>query len=113
MVSPVNSHANATSRRKHLWEIDLRFAPGLPPGWERTLNYRQSVALLVSGFGCMVSGFGCMVSGFGNRDSGFGYLAHKKQPPPLGPPNGPRHIPTVGSEEGAVSFEHQRSPQLA
>ena len=26
-----------------------------------------------------------------------GCLAHKKQPPPLGPPWGPSHIPTVGS----------------
>ena len=25
-----------------------------------------------------------------------GYLAHKKQPPPLGPPKDPRHSPTVG-----------------
>ena len=33
MVSSVNSHTNATSKRWHLWEIDLRFAPGLPPGW--------------------------------------------------------------------------------
>ena len=29
-----------------------------------------------------------------------GYLAHKKQRPPLGPPKGPRHSPTVGSWEG-------------
>ena len=33
IVSLVNSHSNATSQRWHLWEIDLRFAPGLPPGW--------------------------------------------------------------------------------
>ena len=33
MVSPVNSHTNATRIGWHLWEIDLRFAPGLPPGW--------------------------------------------------------------------------------
>ena len=26
-----------------------------------------------------------------------GYLAHKKPPPPLGPPSGPTHSPTVGS----------------
>jgi len=26
-----------------------------------------------------------------------GYLAHKKPPPPLGPPYGPRRRPTVGS----------------
>ena len=28
MVSSVNSHTNATRIRWHLWEIDLRFAPG-------------------------------------------------------------------------------------
>jgi len=32
MVSLANSHSNATSWRQHLWKIDLRFAPGLPPG---------------------------------------------------------------------------------
>ena len=36
MVSLVSSHTNATSKRWHLWEIDLRFASGLPPGWFRT-----------------------------------------------------------------------------
>jgi len=34
-----------------------------------------------------------------------GYLAHKKQPPPLGPPYVPRHSPSVGSQGGAVSYE--------
>ena len=33
MVSLVNSRTNATSKRWHLWEIDLEIAPGLPPGW--------------------------------------------------------------------------------
>jgi len=33
MVYLVNSHTNATSQRQHLLEIDLRVAPGLPPGW--------------------------------------------------------------------------------
>ena len=33
MVYLVDSHTNATSERWHLWEIDSRFAPGLPPGW--------------------------------------------------------------------------------
>jgi len=33
MDSSVNSHTNATRIGWHLWEIDLRFAPGLPPGW--------------------------------------------------------------------------------
>ena len=31
----VNSHTNVTGIGWHLWEIDLRFASGLPPGWER------------------------------------------------------------------------------
>ena len=35
-----------------------------------------------------------------------GYLAHKKQPTPLGPPLEPRRGPTVGSYGGAVSYEH-------
>ena len=34
-----------------------------------------------------------------------GYLAHKKQQPPLGPPQGPRYSLTVGSLGGAVSYE--------
>ena len=34
-----------------------------------------------------------------------GNLAHKKQPTSLGPPQGPRHSPTVGSQVGAVSYE--------
>ena len=33
------------------------------------------------------------------------YLAHKKLPPPLGSPYGPRLRPTLGSQEGAVSSE--------
>jgi len=33
MVALVNSHTNATSIGWHLWEIDLRFSPGLSPGW--------------------------------------------------------------------------------
>ena len=34
-----------------------------------------------------------------------GYLAHKKHPPPLGPPQVPRHIATVGSYGEGVSYE--------
>jgi len=33
-----------------------------------------------------------------------GYLAHKKTPTPLGPPQDPRHRPTVGSYGVAVSY---------
>ena len=43
MFSPVNSHSNATSRRWHLWEVDLRFAPGLPPGWPGADSWRLQV----------------------------------------------------------------------
>ena len=42
MVSLVNSHTNATITRWHLWEIDLRFAPGLPPGWTRSRSPQAS-----------------------------------------------------------------------
>jgi len=28
-----NSHTNATRIGWHLWDVDLRFAPVLPPGW--------------------------------------------------------------------------------
>ena len=38
MVSLVKSHTNATRIGWHLWEIDLRFAPWLPPGWICVLN---------------------------------------------------------------------------
>jgi hypothetical protein len=34
-----------------------------------------------------------------------GYPAHKKQPPPLGPPYDPRYSPTGGSWEGGVSYD--------
>ena len=33
MVSLVNSYTNTTSKRRHLWEIDLRFALISTPGW--------------------------------------------------------------------------------
>ena len=35
MISLVNSYTNATRIGWHLWEIDVRFGPGLPPGWRR------------------------------------------------------------------------------
>ena len=43
MVSSVNSHTNATRIGWHLWKIDLRFAPGLPRGWERTHRSENDV----------------------------------------------------------------------
>ena len=48
MISLVNSHTNATRIGWHLWEIDLRFAPGLPPGWVvDLLRARSSSAALL------------------------------------------------------------------
>ena len=34
-----------------------------------------------------------------------GYLAHKKPPPPPGPPYGPSHMPTAGFQGEAFSYE--------
>ena len=50
MVSLINSHANATKIGWHLWEIDSRCAPGLPPGWLRVWD-----------LGCRLQGSGCGV----------------------------------------------------
>ena len=73
----------------------------------------QGAGFRVQGAGCRVQGAGCRVQGLGFRDDPCsreqvsmrcwarvplqGYLAHTKQPPPVGLPQGPRHIPTVGS----------------
>ena len=45
MVSLVNSHTHTTSIGWHLWEIDLRFAPGLAPGRGATFPHASSSAL--------------------------------------------------------------------
>ena len=39
MVHSVNSHTNATRVGWHLWEIGLRFAHGLPPGWSLAFQF--------------------------------------------------------------------------
>jgi len=46
MVSSVNSHTNATRIGWHMWEIVLRFAPGLPPEWtlRHALGWRTAQA---------------------------------------------------------------------
>jgi len=41
-----------------------------------------------------------------------GHLAHKKQPPFLGPPESPRHILTVGPR-GALFFYERGTPAQA
>ena len=55
--------------------------------------------LRVHGTGLVVSGGGISVDfkAFRSEEAVHGYFAHEKQPPPLGPPQDPRHRPTVGS----------------
>ena len=38
MISLVNSYTNAAIVGWHLWEIELGFAHGLPPGWLNNIN---------------------------------------------------------------------------
>ena len=60
MVSLVNSHTNATSKRWHLWEIDLRFALNSTPWWRVlrfgvwALRFGVLVLGLMWGSGCAV-----------------------------------------------------------
>ena len=44
MISLVNSHTNATSKRWHLWEIDLRFALKSTPGWLYSASHANIAA---------------------------------------------------------------------
>ena len=48
MVSLVNSHTNATRIGWHLWEIDIRVSPGLPPGWLVTFPQLSVAAVFCS-----------------------------------------------------------------
>ena len=41
MVSLVNSHTSATRIGWHMWEIDVRFASGLPRGWCPPESHRR------------------------------------------------------------------------
>ena len=50
MVSSVNSHTNATRIGWHLWEIDLRFATGLPPGWVGSSKNQKDLTAVVRSF---------------------------------------------------------------
>jgi len=47
------------------------------------------------------------------RENPPGYLAHKKQPPPLGRHRTLGNIPTVGSEGGAVSYDRGTQVELS
>ena len=45
-------------------------------------------------------------------EGAYRYLAHKKTPTPLGPPQDPRHRPKVVSYGGALSYERGTPVQL-
>ena len=77
MVSLVNTRTNATRIGWHLWEIDLRFAPGLPPG-----RGGVAAAPVKSRHASPVSRPRPSRSHVYRQE----YLAHKKPPLPLGPP---------------------------
>ena len=89
MVSLVNSRTNVTVIGWHLWEIDFRFAPGLPPGCGRgdlpsrcqdeVVGEAETAPKLMhlcrdslaQGAGCRVEGAGrCRVEGAGMRVQG-------------------------------------------
>ena len=69
MVSLVNCHTNATSKRLHLWEIDIRFALSSTPRWVGVPGRMAAVRRPYRDPGTAV-----------NRLQG--YFAHKKTPPP-------------------------------
>ena len=66
MVSLVNSHTNATRIGWHLRKIDLRFTPGLRPGW---WGRGKDFEGMVYGLWVWVYGFGFLFSGFWFQDS--------------------------------------------
>ena len=50
MVYLVNSNANATSKRWHLWDVDLRFALNSTPGWTQREGGAPLYSLGCEGF---------------------------------------------------------------
>ena len=49
MVSLVNFHTNATSKKRwHLWENDLRFALNSTPGWIDAIELRAHLHSLLA-----------------------------------------------------------------
>ena len=89
MVSLVTSHTSATRIGWHLWEIDSTFAPGLPQG--EVISQKSSLRSHLSKFISRPSKCNSLAGAGPAIQALQGYLAHKKVPPPLGPPYGPRH----------------------
>jgi hypothetical protein len=55
MVSLVNSHTNATSKRRHLREVDLRFPLNSTPGWQKgTVSLEDIFAGLTVEYGPLI-----------------------------------------------------------
>ena len=56
----------------------------------------------------------CLLSATTLTEAGLqGYLAHRRLPPPLGPPQSPGHGPAVRSQWGIVSHAAQRECRIA
>ena len=95
MVSLVNFHTNATRIGWHLWEIDLRFAPGLPPGRSPA---KQSLGRHARSLGSACRPWQCMwmpAKAHAARDSGRRQALcrqpspnfHREPPPGASPDN--------------------------
>ena len=56
VVCPVNSRTNATIIGWHLWEIDLKFAPELPPGASGRGGYYHHHTGTSPHLGCTIKG---------------------------------------------------------
>jgi hypothetical protein len=69
---------------------------GLGVEVETTVCPQPTARVTMGVQGQRVQGVGCRVQGV------QGYLAHKKQPPPIGAPYSPRHSRTAGSQGFAV-----------
>ena len=89
MVSLVNSHTNATSKRWHLWEIDSRFALNSTRGRVVNIIFQQEGGAELDNF--IVSNLLVEVPSIsyerGTLGTLQGYPAHKNLPPPAPPPS--------------------------
>ena len=101
MVSLVNAHTNAPRIGWHLWEIDLRFAPGLPPGWvsSAATNHVQHVLLSQAERTQAQVSQGAEVSQGAQEASSSPGLSH----PPWRQPSGKWMVSLVNSHTNATS----------
>jgi len=93
MVSLVNSHTNATRTGWHLWEIDLRFAYGLPPGWRLVRGMATASLRAESGRGSEGACQGCPRI----LERRFSVVGLSSRPSRSAGGRGPRHLPLAGN----------------